>query len=63
MKDSEINNKVEKQWNTLSHVEKLNLLAENRFWDGFSVYKYEYIPEDLKEILWRRIKENEPKNE
>jgi hypothetical protein len=46
---------VENYWNNLSPVDKMNLLTENRFWEGFSVYRYAYIPEDLKVIIRRKI--------
>jgi len=55
----EIDIKAEKMWNEMFHVDKLNLLTENRFWEGFGVYRYNYIPEDLKNILRRRIEEKE----
>jgi hypothetical protein len=46
-------------WDNMSQIDKLNLLLENNFWEGFSVYRYDYIPEDLKEILMRKMKVNE----
>ena len=49
--------KIKKLWDDLSYAEKLSLLSENNFWEGFSIYRYEYIPEDLKNILMRRIEE------
>lgn len=42
----------------MPQIDKLNLLSENDFWEGLSVYRYEYLPEDLKEYLWSKIKEN-----
>jgi hypothetical protein len=44
-------------WTNLSIEDKLKILSENQFWDGFSHYKYEYLPEDLKLILKQKIKE------
>ena len=38
-------------WNGLSTNERFEFLAENCFWDGFSNYLYEYLPEDLKKII------------
>lgn len=38
-------------WVNLSIEDKLKILSENEFWDGFSRYKYEYLPDDLKLIL------------
>jgi len=60
MKHPEIDIIAEKFWNEMPLIEKLNLLSENRFWDGLSVYHWGYIPEDLKDIIRRRIEENKP---
>ena len=49
---------LKKFWDNMPQIDKLNLLSENNFWEGLSVYRYEYIPEDLKEYLWSKIKEN-----
>ncbi len=48
---------LKKFWNEISHIKKLNLLSENHFWDGLSVYGYEYLPNDLKEVLLRIIEQ------
>jgi hypothetical protein len=59
--DDEIEYKVQKYWNDLlSYDDKIKLLSENRFWCGLKDYHYGYIPEELKEILRRRIKDNDP---
>jgi hypothetical protein len=60
MENPELDIKAEELWDKIPHVEKLNLLSENRFWEGFSVYHWGYIPEDLKDIIRRKIEENEP---
>jgi hypothetical protein len=57
MIDMENDIDAENYWNNLSPVDKMNLLTENQFWDGFSVYMYDYIPEDLKEIIRCKIKD------
>ncbi len=44
-------------WDTMLQIDKLNILSENDFWEGLSVYRYDYIPEDLKEVLMRKIKD------
>ena len=41
----------------MPQIDKLNILSENDFWEGLSVYRYDYIPEDLKEVLMRKIKD------
>lgn len=51
-------NLVIQYWTNLSIEDRLKILSENEFWDGFSHYKYEYLPEDLKNILWLKIKKN-----
>lgn len=48
---------VKEFWDNMPQIDKLNLLSENNFWEGLSVYRYEYIPEDLKEIICSKIKE------
>lgn len=57
MIDTETDNNLKKIWDSMPHLEKLNLLSEYQFWEGFSVYRYEYIPDDLKDVLMLRIKE------
>ena len=44
-------------WDTMLQIDKLNILSENDFWEGLSVYRYDYIPEDLKEVLLLKIEE------
>jgi len=48
-------NKAKTFWENLSPDNKLEILSENDFWDGFSHYKYEYLPEDLKEFIRCKI--------
>jgi hypothetical protein len=43
--------KAQNFWNELSVDEKVKLLSNNGFWDGFKTYKYQYLPEDLQTIL------------
>jgi hypothetical protein len=44
--------------NKLSLIEKKNILSNNHFWDGLLHYSYNYIPSDLKLILWLKTQEN-----
>lgn len=54
--------KLRKYWEEeLTLINKVNLLAKNHFWDGLATYKYEYIPEDLKNVLWLKMHENASK--
>ena len=46
--NTEVDIKARMFWTNLSVDERLELLSENHFWDGFSHYLYEYLPEDLK---------------
>lgn len=48
---------IRKFWDDMPQIDKLNILSENDFWEGLSVYRYDYIPEDLKEVLMRKIKD------
>jgi hypothetical protein len=59
MEYSELDIKAYKFWTELSVEDRIKILSENQFWDGFSVYKYEYIPEDLQAILRRKIESND----
>lgn len=49
----------EKYWSLLSEKEKLSLLQKCKFWDGLSHYKYNYIPEEVKEVIDAEIEEKE----
>lgn len=62
MINGDINIKIKQFWDDLSIDERTKILLNNQFWDGFSHYKYEYIPEDLKMILMFKIECNEIKN-
>ena len=42
-------------WNNLSQEDRVKLLQEHCFWDGFKNYRYEHIPEDLKNIIRLKI--------
>lgn len=59
MINAETDIKLKNMWESMPHIEKLNLLSENNFWEGLSVYRYEYIPEDLKYFLMRQMQINE----
>lgn len=45
-------------WNNLSQEDRFKLLQENCFWSGFMNYRYEHIPEDLKNIIKLKIDSN-----
>lgn len=38
-------------WNKMLIDDKKKLLSDYEFWDGFSGYKYEYLPDTLKYVL------------
>lgn len=59
MENLELNIKANKFWNELSQDDKLKLVLEYRFWEGFSNYLYDYIPEDLKAVLRLKIEAND----
>ena len=52
-------NIIEGYWNNLNSDYRSKLLSENQFWCGFLNYRYNYIPEDLKQILRLKIKDKE----
>jgi len=41
----------EKFWYDLSIDDKYNLLIEGGFWEGFAVYLWKYLPDNLKSII------------
>lgn len=47
--DTEV--KAYKFWNELKPDERVKFLTENHFWEGFSYYLYDYLSEDLKDII------------
>jgi len=59
MKNLELDIKASNLWNDLSHDNRLELLSNYQFWDGFSNYLYDYIPEDLKAVLRLKIEAND----
>jgi hypothetical protein len=56
---TEINLLAFNYWNKLSTDDRLKLLQDNSFWDGFKNYLWGYIPEDLKTIIRLKIDINE----
>jgi hypothetical protein len=42
-------------WNKLSTDDRLKLLQDNSFWDGFKNYLWDYLPEYLKAIVVLKI--------
>jgi len=53
--NTETNFKAKEYWINLSKDKRVKLLLEYKFWEGFSDYLYEYIPEDLKTLIWLKI--------
>jgi len=45
---SEENFKANKFWTELSPDGRVEFLSENHFWDGFSHYLYDYLPDNIK---------------
>jgi len=52
--------KAKDLWVRLSPEVRVKLLGYFQFWDGFSNYLYEYLPEDVKGILRHKIVSNYP---
>jgi hypothetical protein len=46
-------------WNKLSTDDRLKLLQDNSFWNGFKNYLWKYLPEHLKAIVVLKIDKNE----
>jgi hypothetical protein len=53
-----MNQLAEKYWNDLAVDERVKLLQENSFWDGFSHYLYDYLPDTLKTVILLKIDPN-----
>lgn len=53
--NTEMHFRTKLYWNNLSKDDRLELLQKYNFWDGFSDYLYDYIPEDLKEVISLKI--------
>jgi len=51
-----VKNDGKKYWDSLSENERIELLENYDYWDGFRFYKYEYLPNDLKKIINNEIK-------
>jgi len=49
--NTETDSKAYKFWSELSSDERVEFLSENRFWDGFSHYLYDYLPDDLQALI------------
>ena len=47
--------KAKDYWNNLSTDDRSKILSEYNFWQGFSTYLWEFIPEDLKTIVVLKI--------
>ena len=57
--NTEMHFKTKIYWNSLSKDDRLKILQEYNFWCGFSDYLYDYIPEDLKEVVSLKINLND----
>jgi hypothetical protein len=60
VKNPETDIKANELWNSLTPEVKVKFVTYFQFWDGFSNYQYEYLPEDLKERLRHKIASNYP---
>jgi hypothetical protein len=60
MDNIEIDIKAESFWRNLTPELRVKYLSHFQFWDGFSHYLYEYLPEDLQEKLRLKIAQNQP---
>ena len=56
----EVEYKAEKLWTELDNPTRVKLLSYFQFWDGFSNYLYEYLPEPFRETLRHKITDNYP---
>ena len=50
--------KAKKLWDELSGEQRIELLHIFQFWDGFSTYLYEYLPETLQQAIMDKIDSN-----
>ena len=53
--NTDMDYKAKEYWDNLSKDDRIKLLREYKFWEHFSDYFYEYIPEDLKTIIMLKI--------
>ena len=51
--------KTKVYWSNLSKDERLKILQQYNFWNEFSDYEYEGIPEDLKKVISLKINLND----
>jgi hypothetical protein len=58
-----VDQQAENYWVKLSAEDRLKLLLEYDFWQGFSTYLWDYIPEDLRTIIRLKIDCNALKHE
>jgi hypothetical protein len=58
--DIETDYKAKKLWDGMSPEIRVKFVTYFQFWDGFSNYLYEYLPEDLKDRLRLKITQNYP---
>ena len=56
----EVEYKAEKLWKELDNETRVKFLSYFQFWDGFSTYLYEYLPEPIQELLRHKITDNYP---
>jgi hypothetical protein len=52
--------KAKELWEKMSPELRVKYLSYFQFWDGFSHYLYEYLPEDVRDRLRLKIAQNHP---
>jgi hypothetical protein len=57
---SETDIKAKKLWDDMSIEIRVKFLLYIQFWEGFSHYLYEYLPEDIQDKLRLKIVKNDP---
>jgi hypothetical protein len=60
MDSPETDIKAKKLWEGMSPENKVKFLSYIQFWDGFSHYLYEYLPEGITDKLRLKIVKNDP---
>lgn len=60
MDSPETDIKAKKLWESMSPENKVKFLSYIQFWEGFSHYLYEYLPEGITDKLRLKIVKNDP---
>lgn len=58
MDDADTDFKAKQLWDKMSKDERLKILSDYKFWNGFCQYLWEYLPQHLKEIIMAKIASN-----